>query len=50
MTYAEVLSFCKVSGVEIPAPSADSVSPVVSNGILEGVKITNHPENERDFY
>lgn len=50
MTYAEVLSFCKVSGVGIPAPGADSVSPVVNNGILERVKITDHPENERDFY
>lgn len=50
MTYAEVLSFCKDSGVDIPAPCAGSVSPVVNDGILESVKITKCPENEQDFY
>lgn len=50
MTYADVLSFCKDLGVDIPAPCAGSVSPVVNDGILESVEITKPPENEQDFY
>ncbi len=50
MTYADVLSFCKDLGMDIPAPCAGSVSPVVNDGILESVEITKHPENEQDFY